>query len=216
VTGGIRPQILIVMMFLLFTTGVALGQTEDFRFHWAVGSTYDADGNPLADAVQYDVWLRRGANDEVLIATVRDDTTYTLAAEAFIVQRIRVCGYDEHGRQSPLSEWSEPVYYETGRSGETVPPAGRLRPNYPNPFNPETRIVYGVPEELPYGAPVQLEVLDLQGKRIRMFQIDRTPGWHEVAWDGKNDRGIPQATGLYLTRFICGTTVDVRKMTMLK
>jgi hypothetical protein len=220
VTGRIRPLTFIVMTTALATVllgaGAALGQTADYRFHWAPCATYDADGQPLAEAVQYDIWLRRGANEEVLIGTVQQDTIYTLAADPFVVQRIRVCGYDEHGRQSPMSEWSEPVYFETGRAGETVPPVGRLRPNYPNPFNPETRIVYGVPEELGEGGAIQLEVLDLQGRRVRLLEIDRTPGWHEVSWDGKNDRGIPQATGVYLTRFLCGTAVDIRKMTMLK
>lgn len=218
-TGGTRPLLLIAMTtawLTLLVAGSASGQTSDYRFHWAPCATYDAEGQPLADAVQYDIWLQRGASAEVLVGTVHDDTTYTLAAEPFVVQRIRVCGYDEHGRQSPMSEWSEPVYYETGRSGEMVPPVGQLRPNYPNPFNPETRIVYGVPEDLTAGTAVQLEVLDLHGRRVRLLAVDRTPGWHEVAWDGKNDRGIPQSTGTYLTRYVCGTIVDVRKMTMLK
>jgi hypothetical protein len=208
--------ILIAALITLVGAGASYGQSEEFRFHWAPCAVYDDDGNPLADAVQYDVWLKRGANDEIKVGTVISDTTYTLEAEPFIVQRIRVCGYDEAGRQSPLSEWSNPVYFETGRTGEMTPPMGQLNPNYPNPFNPETRIVYGIPEELPDGAPVQLEVVNLRGKRVRLFPVDRTPGWHEVAWDGRDDRGVPASTGVYLTRFVCGDVVEVRKMTMLK
>ena len=51
---------------------------------------------------------------------------------------------------------------------------------------------------------------------MRAFSVDRTPGFHEVQWDGTDDVGQPQSTGVYLTRFAYGEEVQTRKMTMVK
>ena len=197
--------------------GAAAAQTQDIRFHWAPSPAVDELGDPLPAAVGYEVWLRRDADPAESIATVQGDTVYTLKAAAGVVHRIRVRAFDGQGRLSSFSEWSDPVYFEGEvRSGDGVPPAGVLGPNYPNPFNPETRIRYGIPETLGAAAPVRLEIYGIDGKRVRSFAVDRSPGWHEVIWDGTDDRGVVQSTGMYVTRLVVGTKVETGKMTMLK
>ena len=85
------------------------------------------------------------------------------------------------------------MYFEGEvRTGDGVPPAGALDGNYPNPFNPETRIRYGIPADIATGTPVRLEIYGIDGRRVRSFTVDRTPGWHEVTWDGTDDRGVVQ------------------------
>jgi hypothetical protein len=167
--------------------------------------------------VGYEVYVREDAEPERLLTTVMGDTTYTLAARPGVVQRIRVCGFDSYGRTSEKSDWSEPVYFEDElRTGEGVPSAAALQGNYPNPFNPQTVIRYGIPETTGPATPVSLEIYTLQGRRIRTLVVDRTPGWHEAVWDGTDDRGRTQATGLYTSRFIVGESMATGKMTMLK
>jgi hypothetical protein len=191
-------------------------QPVEVLFGWAPSATIDDEGLPCAEAVRYDVYLQKGGAAEEMIDTVTD-TFYTLAAERGVLQRVRVVGYDAAGRPSPPSEWSDPVYFDSQRGSQSTPPAhATLRPNYPNPFNPETRIAYGVPEGTPAGTRVALEIFNLRGQRIRSFPITAEPGWHEVTWDGRDDRGQPQATGTYVTRYVCGTRVEVGKMTMVK
>ncbi len=48
------------------------------------------------------------------------------------------------------------------------------------------------------------------------MEVERTPGWHEVVWDGTDDGGRVQATGMYVTRLVVGAMVETQKMTMLK
>jgi len=91
-----------------------------------------------------------------------------------------------------------------------------LKANYPNPLNPQTRIVYGVPETIKSSDPVRLEIFTLQGHRVKTLTVDRTPGWHEVTWDGKDERGRVTSAGMYVTRFVVGTSVQTGKMTMVK
>ena len=209
-------SVLVALAASLAMAGDASAQIEEFRFQWAPCPTEGPDGERMAEAVQYEVWLQLGSAPEERIAMVLGDTTYTLVTEPGVAHRIRVCGYDAQGRQSPMSEWSEPVYYEAGRSGLLVPERASLRPNYPNPFNPETGIIYGVPLSLPSDAPLRLEILDLRGQRVRTFQVSSAPGWHEVQWNGTDDHGRMQPTGIYFSRFICGDVVSVQKMTMVK
>lgn len=206
-----------LLALLALAAGGALAQTQDVRFHWAPSPAVDDQGEPLPHAVGYQVWLRSDSDQPRLVSTVTGDTVYTLVAEPGVVQRIRVCGFDNLGRMSVFSDWSDPVYFEGEvRSGDGVPSAGALDGNYPNPFNPETRIRYGVPADIATGTPVRLEVYGIDGRRVRAFTVDRTPGWHEVIWDGTDDRGIVQSTGMYVTRFVVGTKAETGKMTMLK
>lgn len=202
---------------LWMTAAAGFAQTTDYHFHWAPSPTEDGSGTPISEAVGYEVWMREDADSERLVATVMSDTVYTLAASPGVVQRIRVSGFDAVGRRSEKSEWSDPVYFEDEiRTTPGVPGAAALGGNYPNPFNPETRIRYGVPGDVATGDRVRLEVYALDGRRVRTFDVDRTPGWHEVVWDGFGDNGQIQSTGMYVTRFMVGDVVSTTKMTMVK
>ncbi|HOX24780.1 MAG TPA: hypothetical protein PLL30_03325 [Candidatus Krumholzibacteria bacterium] len=220
----ISTTALILVGAFLAIAGVPAAQAQDevvpVNFIWTGCPATDQDGHSCARAVRYQVFLQRASGEEALIAIVEGDTTYTLEAERGIVQRIRVVGVDHLGRLSVPSEWSDPVYFEPERSDgnpDGLPPAQpALLPNYPNPFNPETNIAYGVPADTPATIRMALEIYNLRGERIRTFAIDATPGWHEVTWNGLDDRGLPQSTGTYLTRYVCGDQVEVAKMTMVK
>jgi hypothetical protein len=210
-------SIAILLALTCLMAAAAAAQTQEFRFHWAPSPALDEQGSALPEAVGYQVWLRRDADDPEQIAVVEGDTIYTLDAEPGVVQRVCVRAYAADGALSEFSDWSDPIYFEVEVRGESaVPPAGSLAGNYPNPFNPETRIRYGIPEGLDGSARASLEVYGIDGRRVRTFEVDRTAGWHEVTWDGTDDRGVVQATGMYVTRLVVGDRVQTAKMTMLK
>jgi len=209
-------KILISAIILsILAASAALAQKQDFQFHWGASPVIDDDGIVRPEAVSYEVWLKMGDESAQMVTTV-PDTTFWLTVEPGISHRIRVRGLDDEGRKSKLSEWSDPVYLEIGGDISTLPTGAQLKANYPNPFNPETRIVYGVPESIKSSDPVRLEIFTLQGHRVRTLQVDRTPGWHEVAWDGRDERGMVTSAGMYVTRFVVGTSVQTGKMTMVK
>ncbi len=207
---------LMIGMAILLLAGTSLAQETEIAFHWAPSPVFSPTGDALAPAVSYEVWVTRDTATPELLATVRD-TTYTLVVEPGIVHRLSVRGLDASGRPSPMSDPSDPVYVELEQDrGEGPPAAASLRSNYPNPFNPETRIVYGVPSDLAADAPVRLEIYNLAGKRVRLLDAERTPGWHEVVWNGTDDSGRATSSGMYVTRFVAGSRVETHKMTMLK
>jgi hypothetical protein len=74
----------------------------------------------------------------------------------------------------------------------TAPETYALEQNFPNPFNPTTRIYYQVPKE----SAVELTVYDLLGREVRKLADGiQTPGFQEVEFDA---RGL--ASGVYVYR----------------
>ncbi len=96
----------------------------------------------------------------------------------------------------------------------TVPSAPLLveRP-YPNPFNPSTTIrLYSDGR-----GEVELDIYDVQGRRVRTLHSGvMAEGWHTLVWDGRDDGGRGQSSGMYLLRARGAGSVSVQKMTLVK
>ncbi len=97
-----------------------------------------------------------------------------------------------------------------------VPQTFKLAQNFPNPFNPTTKIQYQIPSGA--GTPeVTLEIYDIVGRKVRtLVQKRQSAGVYTVRWDGRNQRGVPVASGIYVYRIRAGQFVQARKMVLLK
>ncbi|MFH1568233.1 MAG: FlgD immunoglobulin-like domain containing protein [Gemmatimonadota bacterium] len=97
--------------------------------------------------------------------------------------------------------------------GAARPAALALLPSYPNPFNPATLIRFDLPE----GGVVQVAVYDAAGQLVRSLVSEwRSPGRHELTWDGRGDDGRPVASGAYFVHLAAGGAFQVRKVMLLK
>ncbi len=98
-----------------------------------------------------------------------------------------------------------------------VPTAGsrfEIGQNYPNPFNPVTTI----PITIVSRGSARLEIIGADGRRVRVLhQGELAEGHHEFQWDGLNDRGITQPSGIYFAQIsdAAGSTTS-RRMVLLK
>jgi hypothetical protein len=89
-----------------------------------------------------------------------------------------------------------------------VPSEYRLRPAYPNPFNPVTTISFDLPEV----AVVSLKVYNMVGEEVAVLAEGmRQPGTYRVLFDGS---GLP--SGVYLCRLTSGSFSAGGKMLLLK
>jgi flagellar hook assembly protein FlgD len=94
-----------------------------------------------------------------------------------------------------------------------VPSDFRLGQSRPNPFNPSTTIDY----DLPASVTVTLRIYDLLGREIRTLVNElQIAGFHQVVWDGRDQRGNRVGSGVYLYTMTAGAFVETRKMTLLK
>ena len=98
------------------------------------------------------------------------------------------------------------------------PSSTRLRPNYPNPFNPETWI----PFQLAVSGEIQLTIYNVEGQVVRQLNLGfHQPGYYRqmdraAYWDGKDDLGQSVSSGLYFYQLQVGEVRDTRKMVILK
>jgi hypothetical protein len=95
-----------------------------------------------------------------------------------------------------------------------VPEKFQLLQNYPNPFNSATTIRFFADKE----AVVSLIIFNINGQAIRtLMSQKKAAGEHSLIWDGKDDAGKLQASGIYFCQFMMnGVPVQVWRMVMLK
>jgi len=90
----------------------------------------------------------------------------------------------------------------------SLPSHYSLHHNYPNPFNPSTRITY----DLPTPSRVTLEIFDLLGRHLTtMVNGTQSAGTHSILFDGSF---LP--SGLYFYRLQAGDFIQTQKMVLLK
>ncbi len=88
-----------------------------------------------------------------------------------------------------------------------------LFPNYPNPFNPGTSIRF----EIPSDSRIRLSIFNLLGQEIRVLATGDFPaGRYEFHWDGKDSRGRPASSGVYVYRLQTPSRTASGKMLRLK
>ena len=105
--------------------------------------------------------------------------------------------------------------FERTGTARIVPQVYALYANYPNPFNPATIIPLAIPAK---GAKrASLVIYNALGQRVRRWDLRRLhPGFHQLAWDGRDQQGHSAASGVYLVRLMAGDFVQVRKITLLR
>ena len=129
-----------------------------------------------------------------------------------------------YARGAQLPRWftigaEPPPELPTSVEAEQALPADfALYPNAPNPFNPMTVVRYA----LPWAGEIRLTVYNLLGQEIAVLASGaRAAGEHAVRWEGRDGRGRPVASGVYLYRLeaVDGAgrrLVLTRKMTLLR
>jgi hypothetical protein len=180
-------------------------------FHWdeaTLGAVYytavDAGGHSIVKAVEDTV--AAGENDGL----VAMDLALTSAWDWHVAFYSR---FDD-----VLYYAYNPGYVITGTDDEDdpmppVPGSIALHGVWPNPFNPAAVIEYDIGE----AGRVLLAVYDVAGRRVRtLVDAHSLPGRFRARWDGRSDRGVPVASGVYFIRLESAGDVRTRKTVMLR
>lgn len=76
-----------------------------------------------------------------------------------------------------------------------------IQPWQPNPFAGSAMLRFALPES----RQVRLQVLDAQGRRVRLLANHSLPaGSHSLEWDGRNEAGARVGAGIYFYQFQAG------------
>ena len=85
--------------------------------------------------------------------------------------------------------------------------------NFPNPFNPETTILFSLEKT----GIVIFEVFNIKGQKIRtLVNESMDAGHHQVLWNGTDDFGRNVSSGIYFYRINAGSESLTKRMLLLK
>jgi hypothetical protein len=92
-------------------------------------------------------------------------------------------------------------------------PALTMAPPVPNPFNPATQLRFS----LASAGATQVSIVDLAGRRVRTLHAGPlAAGTHRIAWDGRDEAGLPAAAGIYHAVVVCGTQSASVRLALLR
>ena len=152
-----------------------------------------------------------------------NNTTYTLATTGGctceqIIDKLQLGeGHKKHGcSNSAMSDWAAIVAGGAGKGNTSAfdtdmgeqPTEVVLEGNYPNPFNPQTTIRFGLPE----ASEVSLVVYDLMGREVQVLvRGTLSAGMHSATFDASN---LP--SGAYMYRLVTPGQEMSKLMMLLK
>ncbi|MFC1897956.1 T9SS type A sorting domain-containing protein [Candidatus Cloacimonadota bacterium] len=86
--------------------------------------------------------------------------------------------------------------------------------NFPNPFNPETKISFSIPEE----SDAELLIYNIKGQKVKTFLINSSTDEpiNSVVWNGEDDSGKSVSSGIYFYKLKSGSFEKTKKMLLLK
>lgn len=216
----------VVLILSAFLAGSVVAQTADNasgqRWQIAFGSegntvSLSVENNSSIDAKNVSViftnlpsWLEFKSNT-VLLKSIQAKSTGD-AEFTFSVDNKAPVGKDTTLSAVISSSdgqlWTKDITVSVG-----APKDYKLYNNFPNPFNPSTKIAF----ELPKTSHVMLTIYDVLGREVAQI-ADRSynAGYNEVTWNGLNRDGEQVASGVYFYRIAAGNWSKVMKMMMLK
>ncbi|MFZ5433471.1 MAG: T9SS type A sorting domain-containing protein [Calditrichota bacterium] len=128
------------------------------------------------------------------------------SAETGMTYDYRLVDVDLSGVRTVHGDLTQTINYSGGE--QTLPETFYLADNYPNPFNPETKIRFSLPEN----GLASLKVYDAIGRHVAtLVNGQLSAGEHAVTFNAEN---LP--SGLYFYKLTAGGSSVTKKMILMK
>lgn len=152
-------------------------------------------------------------NDEFLTFIPNDNTRYFTDENLENgVYSYRVSAVYTNEIESDLSNTIQ-LTVDFTNVDELMPLVTSLNGNYPNPFNPETKISFSLHQE----QKVSIEIYNIKGQKVKTLVNGVLPAKnHTVVWRGENQQGQSVASGVYFYKMKTDNYTSVKRMLMLK
>ena len=181
-------------------TGIVSAEVlSNFQVRVTLTGTTSKVGGELVNSSGVVVDVINSTSDNPFILTAPAADTYTVNA----------------GFKNPSRNWesTSAVINVTGVDEKLIglsPVEFELYPNFPNPFNPSTKIRYAISET----AFTTIRIYSLIGQEISLLiNEEKSPGIYEVNFDASD---FNLTTGTYLYKLQTGNFVQTKKMILLK
>lgn len=211
------------------------GQMSDhMKAHDAPPHSFAVAGNaaPLKWAPICDVPMEDGDGDSTWTQVVFFDLPCTTAAGGPVAQDVEFLFSHKCNELEPIANrmltldlalnpdgrdtldlwWADEVVTDVD-SRPSRPVDASLESVFPNPARLETAVAFSLAER----SRVVLSVVDVRGRVVRRLTDEvRSPGTHQVIWDGRTDRGIAAPSGVYFVRFDAGRGTSTRRIVLAR
>ncbi len=108
---------------------------------------------------------------------------------------------------------------ESDRTSANLPVAISLGQNFPNPFNPDTKITY----QLPKNSHVHIAIYNVTGKVVKtLIDASQQAGFKSINWNGRDNAGCDVSSGVYFYQLKAHVEstgenfVETRKMVLVR
>jgi len=199
----VSPTALIAPL-LISPANNSIGQTQTPTLRW----------NRISNAISYNAQLAIDLNFNNIIYSASNitDTAHiiepgTLAINTFYYWRVRASNSAGFGPYSEVWKFKT-LFVGVNQISELIPTSYKLYYNYPNPFNPTTKIKF----DLPKSSFVKINVFDITGRMIsELANTNLQAGSYETEFNGGNI-----SSGIYYYRIEAGNFVETKKMILIK
>jgi len=191
------------------TNGIVTYMSGSDEIGQVEGIVSDADSNPIPEAVISVSNIATMTDDQGQFSfdILSGDYTFTCEAEGYEVATI-----NEVVITNELTYLDFQLVSITGTNNLPIL-ITELHSNYPNPFNPETNIVYSVKE----AGKVTLEVYNVKGQLVRTLVNDvQETGNYTATWNGTDNSNKSVSSGVYFYKMNSGSYTSTKKMILLK
>jgi subtilisin family serine protease len=199
---------------------------------------YDMIGEPAVSVSSFDAIHRDGnnliqwivdleiANEKWIISRRTPTTEFVeigeIAGREFGIREETYSFYDfkvEGGEQFIYKLSSQYLsgtvtQIDTTHLQSKVPSTISLSPNFPNPFNSETKIIFGLNNP----QTVSLKIYNISGQLVKTL-IDNQEleaQFHHIIWDGTNNQNLSISSGTYFLQLTADGIQKMMKMLLLK
>lgn len=162
-------------------------------------SIYDLTGNSIEGLPGADFNI---PSDEFYDLIIDEENIYYCWSEFHLPDNY-YSGYDAYAQQISLP-------LNDNDNGE-LPAISTTLKTYPNPFNPEVTISWALAE---VSEDCRLAVFNIKGQKVREYAVSTKTG--QITWDGRDDRELQCASGIYLLKLQSGKEKQSAKLLMLK
>ncbi len=201
-----------------FTQVTAQKENSGVRLFWRTESEIDNSGFNIyraesADSVQPAASGFERINNSLIPAAGSSSmgANYTFVdqqkiAAPFAFYKIEAVGLDG------ASQFSKTVRLASAADWTPVPEQ-RTFYHFPDPFNPKVTIRFKIQEKQNVG----LTIFDRRGRKIKqLWSGSLNAGEHQFQWDGRDENGTLQSSGVYFYRIKTEKRLFTGKMTFLK
>ena len=119
---------------------------------------------------------------------------------------------NQAGMESVLSEIVSESTVDA--NDPSVPTVTKLIGNYPNPFNPSTKISFSLTTE--DAEEAKIEIYNIKGQKLKTFTAIRSGVESFVTWNGDDENGNSVSSGIYFYKLTAGFKTETKKMMMIK